>query len=255
MTNSFRGKRIWLIGASEGIGRSLAFRLAECGALLALSSRNELVLKELAGSLQTASLERDAPIIAPCDVRQEASVNQAFSSIMAQWKSFDILIYNAGYYEPMPAKKFDLPAIEAMVDVNLNGALRVLKNTLPVFLSAKAGHIALVGSIAGYRGLPNALGYGASKAALIHLAENLACDLLDTGIKVQIINPGFVKTRLTDKNNFHMPQLMTPEKASALIVDGLQSDRFEIRFPWLFSTFLKWARLLPARYYFRMVKV
>lgn len=249
MTHPLRGKKIWLIGASEGIGRALAIDLAKHGGHLALSARNETALKELADSL-----EGKTHMIAPCDVRNESSVDQAFSNIVAAWQKFDMLIYNAGSYEPMSTTKFDLPAIEAMVDVNFRGALRALKNTIPCFLAANTGHIALVGSIAGYRGLPNALGYGASKAALIHLAENLACDLYNTNIKVQVINPGFVKTRLTDKNNFTMPQIMTAEHAAAFIVKGLQSNRFEIRFPWLFSTFLKWIRLLPATLYFRLVK-
>lgn len=249
MTHSLRGKKIWLIGASEGIGRALALRLAESGALLALSARNETALNELASTLGST------PLVASCDVRDASTVDRAFTNIMDAWQNLDIVIYNAGYYVPMPSQKFDLPAIEAMVDVNFNGALRVLKNVIPCFLKARSGNIALVGSIAGYHGLPNALGYGASKAALIHLAENLACDLQGSGIKVQIINPGFVKTRLTDKNTFRMPQIMTPDKAADLIVKGLQTNRFEIRFPWLFSTLLKCMRWLPDRLYFSLVKL
>jgi short-subunit dehydrogenase len=154
----------------------------------------------------------------------------------------------------MSAQTFDMPRIQKMMDVNFGGAIRVLNHVLPDFIAANKGHIALVGSIASYRGLPSAVGYGASKAALVHLAENLAVDLQHTNIKIQIINPGFVKTQLTDKNNFDMPQIMKPQEAAEHIVRGLKSDTFEIAFPWLFSTLLKLLKFLPARIYFRIMQ-
>ena len=154
----------------------------------------------------------------------------------------------------MYAQTFDVPRIQKMMDVNFTGAVRVLNHVLPDFIGANKGHIALVGSIAAYRGLPGAIGYGASKAALLHLAENLAIDLQQTNIKIQLISPGFVKTQLTAKNNFKMPQLMEPADAAARIVRGLKSEKFEIVFPWLFSTILKIMSILPAKLYFRLMR-
>jgi short-subunit dehydrogenase len=141
-----------------------------------------------------------------------------------------------------------------MMNVNVRGAFRVLGCIIPEFRKRKEGHIVLIGSIAGYRGLPNSLGYGASKAALIHLAENLKSELLDDNIKVQVINPGFVKTRLTDQNTFFMPSLMTPEKAAVSITKAMEGNPFESHFPFLFANVLRWIGRLPYGLYFRLVK-
>ncbi len=243
-----KGKYIWLVGASEGIGAALAQKLAAAGAHVAVSARNEQALQALAGMLAVP------PLVLPLDVTDQTSVAAAWVRLNAEWPVIDMVIYNAGTYEPLDAHHFDLTKIERMVDVNFHGALRVLSFTVPHFLSRNAGHIALVGSVAGYRGLPAALGYGASKAAIIHLAENLKADLGATGIAVQIINPGFVKTGLTDKNDFSMPCIITAERAAEYIMKGLQSDRFEIHFPKRFSWILKFLSLLPAPLYFALLK-
>ncbi len=243
-----QGKRIWLIGASEGIGRALALQLSAQGAVLALSSRNQARLDEVR-VLCTGT----PPVLAPCDVTDTASVQSAWEVVAATWGAPDIVIYNAGIYEPMPAQRFNLHDVEGMVDVNFRGALRVLAHVIPAFIGQGRGHIALVGSIAGYRGLPDAMGYGASKAAIIHLAENLRCDLAPYGIRIQIINPGFVRTRLTDKNTFAMPEIISAEQAAAYIVKGLQSNGFEICFPPLFATIMKMLRIIPAGLYFKLV--
>jgi NADP-dependent 3-hydroxy acid dehydrogenase YdfG len=243
-----KGKNIWLVGASEGIGAALAVKLAAAGAHVALSARNEQALQALAGTLALP------PLVLPLDVTDQTSVDAAWSRLSAEWPNIDMMIYNAGTYEPLDAQHFDLTKIERMVDVNFHGALRVLSPILPNFLTRNAGHIALIGSVAGYRGLPAALGYGASKAAIIHLAENLKADLGATGITVQIINPGFVKTRLTDKNDFAMPFIITANRAAEYIMAGLESDRFEIHFPKRFSRILKFLSLLPSPLYFWLLK-
>ena len=165
----------------------------------------------------------------------------------------DIVIYNAGTYKPMDVQHFELEPVESMLDVNLRGAFRVVSLVIPAFLQRNAGHFVLVGSVAGYRGLPSAMGYGASKAGIMHLAENLKADLKTTKIRVQLVSPGFVKTRLTDMNDFKMPCIITAEKAAQYIVDGLESSRFEIHFPKRFSFVLKLLSLLPASLYFRLV--
>ena len=141
-----------------------------------------------------------------------------------------------------------------MIDVNLHGVLRVLSYVLPAFVARDAGTIVLTGSVAGYRGLPGALGYGLSKAALIHLAENLQIDLARTNVKIRLINPGFVKTQLTDKNDFAMPFIITPHAAAKAIMRGLRGNRFEIHFPKRFSYLLKLLRLLPNGLYVRLMR-
>lgn len=244
-----KDKKIWLVGGSEGIGKCLAQALAKEGAKLAVSARQQDKLQALVNEMSG-----DGHSMAVLDVQDAGSVALAYESLKANWGMPDMVIYNAGTYEPMYAQTFDVPRIQKMMDVNFNGAVRVLNHVLPDFIAANKGHIVLVGSIASYRGLPGAVGYGASKAALVHLAENLAVDLQRTDVQVQIINPGFVKTQLTAKNTFAMPQLMEPQEAAAHIVRGLKSSAFEIRFPWLFSTLLKLFRFLPAKIYFRIMR-
>ena len=159
------------------------------------------------------------------------------------------MIYNAGAYESMNARALDAGRMDAMLDVNYRGAVRMLEHVLPHFLARNAGRLVLVASVAAYRGLPNALGYGASKAALLHLAQNLRADLLDTGITVQVVNPGFVRTRLTAKNTFSMPFLLEPEAAARQLIAGMEGGRFEIHFPKRFTCVMKVLRLLPQGLY------
>ncbi len=246
---TLKNRHIWLLGASEGIGHAVAQLLAQQGAILALSARQHDKLELLA-----ASLAGSGHLVLPLDVQNAASVVAAYQSLRKAWGMPAMVIYNAGYYEPMTTQKFELALVEKMLDINVGGAVRVLAQILPDFIAANAGHIVLVGSIAAYRGLPGAIGYGASKAALLHLAENMAVDLQHTNIKVQIISPGFVKTRLTAKNDFAMPQIIEADQAARHIVAGLQSNQFEIAFPWGLSTLLKMLRWLPARIYFRLLR-
>jgi len=218
-----RGKRIWLVGASTGIGEALAIRLAEAGAQLILSARSETKIKTLAAHLRSSPSTSQHQAV-PIDVTDIQSVQAAWTTITAAGEGIDIFIYNAGTYEPMSAQQFDLAQAESMVDVNFRGALRVLSCVLPAFISQNKGHIVLVGSVAAYSGLPNAIGYGASKAALLHLAQNLRVDLANLSIKVQVVSPGFVKTRLTEKNKFPMPFILTPERAADRITRGLANS-------------------------------
>lgn len=247
--NPMAGKTIWIVGASEGIGAALAHALAHAGATLLLSARRADALAAVLASL-TPGDHRAFPL----DVTDAESVAVAWQAITSANGVPDMLVYNAGAYDPMDAQHFDLARIEKVLDVNLHGALRVLSHVLPAFLARGRGHIALVGSVAGYRGLPAAMGYGASKAAIIHLAENLKADLVGTGVEVQIVNPGFVRTRLTEKNDFTMPCIISPEQAAQAMVRGLQSDAFEIHFPKRFSWLLKCMAALPAPLYFWLLR-
>lgn len=244
-------RRVWLIGASDGIGAALARRLAAEGDVLALSARNgkkmQALLSELPGT---------GHLVLPLDVCDRPSITAAWKSIGESWAQYggiDLFIYNAGAYDPMGAKDFDLATVETIVEVNITGAFRALALILPSFVERNCGHIVLVGSIAGYHGLPNAMGYGASKAAINHLAENLKLDLADTRIKVQLVSPGFVRTRLTDKNEFPMPFLISADQAANSIVKGLRKNRFEIVFPWQMAAIFKFLGLLPQRLYFSLV--
>lgn len=237
-------KKIWLIGATEGIGRALALELGkDKNNFLILSGRNNDRLVELSKNF-------DDTLLMPLDVTNKQSVISAWEEIKNKATTIDTVIYCAGYYKPMSAINMEIDEIETMIDVNLTGAMRSLSCVIPEFVDKKKGHIVLIGSVAGYRGLPNSLGYGSSKAGLIHMAENLKCDLSEHGIKVQVINPGFVKTRLTDLNKFKMPSIMTPEDAAKCIVSNMNKNAFESRFPFLLGNLLKLMGNLPYWLYF-----
>ncbi|WP_299938172.1 SDR family NAD(P)-dependent oxidoreductase [uncultured Pelagimonas sp.] len=230
----FDGKTFWLIGASEGLGREIAKGLAQHGAHVVLSARSAHRLQDLLEVIGAAT-------VLPMDVTDPQSVARAVQEL----GPIDGVIYNAGAYEPMSAKAWDSQAALTMLDVNLTGALRVLGHVVPGFVEKNQGDITLIGSLAGYRGLPSAIGYGASKAALISLAETMRHDLKDTGVNVRIINPGFIKTRLTDKNSFAMPQLMAPEAAAKKVLHAMRGKRFRTDFPRPFSWGIKAFDMLP----------
>ena len=239
----WRGKRVWLVGASAGIGAAVARELAKRGTRLALSARS-------ADKLQ--ALEIADALILPCDATEAASLAAARERLLAQWGGVDLVVYLAGDYVPMRAEDFDLAKAEQVITVNFNGGLRLAATVLPDLPAG--GGIAFVASVAGYRGLPRALCYGPGKAALIHFAECLHLDLAARGIGVWVVNPGFVQTRLTARNDFAMPALLTPEEAAIATVDGFASGDFEIHFPKRFTRVLKLLSLLPYRWYFPLIR-
>lgn len=228
------GKTYWLVGASEGLGRELAKQLSAQGAHLVLSARNEERLESLCAELTNARA-------VPFDVTDADAVRRA---AVAAGK-VDGVIYNAGAYEPMNTMEWDAEAVMQMVDVNFLGALRVLGEIVPAFTQAGRGDITLIGSLAGYGGLPASIGYGASKAGLISLAETMRHDLRDSGVVVRVVNPGFIKTRLTQKNSFQMPMLMTPENASTHVLKAMCKNRFRTDFPAPFSWFIRVFSAIP----------
>ena len=241
--SDWQGRRVWLVGASTGIGAAMAQELAGRGARLALSARS-------ADKLQALGLA-DA-LLLPCDATDPASLAAAHQALRAAWGGLDLVVYLAGDYVPMGVDDFDPVRAEQVITVNFNAALRLTARVLPEL--QPGGGIAFVASVAGYRGLPRALCYGPGKAALIHFAECLHLELAARGIGVWVINPGFVRTRLTARNDFAMPALMSPEQAAAAAVDGFRRGRFEIHFPRRFTRVLKLLALLPYRWYFPLIR-
>ncbi len=235
------GKRYWLVGASSGIGRQLALCLAREGTAVAASARSEDALLSLVEDMEPVRTDLGGHAAVAFDVTDSAATIEAFRNVGA----VDGVIYCAGAYEPMSATRPDLEALERIVDVNLTGALRVLAACVPEFCRRGSGHVLLIGSLVGYRGLPDAWGYGATKAALMHLAECLLCDLDGSGVRVQICNPGFVESRLTEKNAFRMPFIMTAQEAAARIVRGIARNRHEIAFPFVMATAFRLLSALP----------
>ncbi len=239
---TFKAKTWWIIGASEGLGRAIAEQLDQEGARLILSARSKERLVALCDQLHDAT-----PLA--MDVTDAKSVSDA----VATAGEVDGVLYCAGLYDPMTAQTWEPAAAEAVCDVNFIGAMRVLGRVVPAMAQRDHGHIALIGSLAGFTGLPGAIGYGASKAAVMHLAQNLHRDLRDQDIKVQVINPGFIKTRLTEKNTFKMPMIQTPEEAARCCLKALRSNRFQSSFPAPFSWVFRIAAHLPRKLVSRMI--
>lgn len=230
----FLNKTYWLIGASEGLGRALAKRLDAEGAHLILSARNRERLDALNAELTSAT-------VLALDVTDGDSVRRAAQAV----GDVDGVIYNVGAYEPMGTTEWDSETALTMVNVNFTGAMRVLGEVVPRMVAQDRGDITLIGSLAGYRGLPAAIGYGASKAALVSLAETMRFDLRNSGVLVRLVNPGFIKTRLTLKNKFRMPMLMTPEDAAARVLKAMTMHRFRTDFPAPFSWVIRALAILP----------
>ena len=235
-------KRYWIVGASEGIGLALAEKMSEAGASLVLTARNKTRLKEIA-----STLPNDAEVL-PLDITDLNAVRQSVELL----KNVDGFVFCAGQYWPMPAENWNIEKLKSMIDVNLIGALHTLDVILPIFIAKNRGHLVFTGSLAGYRGLPGALGYGSSKAAIVNLSETLRYDLKGTAIKVQLINPGFVKTRLTDKNEFKMRQIMSPEVAAEKMFCNMNKNNFSSSFPAPFSWLFRASQLLPDSIYFKL---
>lgn len=240
----FAGKRYWIVGASAGLGRAVAKEVSKMGAEVILSARSEDALTALA-----AECPGKAEVV-PVDVSDPESVARAAEAA----GDLDGIVYLAGVYWPCSSTTFDGDKAAAMLDINLTGAARVLGHVVPTMVERDAGHIVLTGSLSGYRGLPGAVGYGASKAGLMSLAETMYADLRRTGIDVQLINPGFVRTRLTDKNDFNMPFIMEPERAAWAFVEHMQGDGFARNFPTLFSLLFRASQFLPDWLYYRLMR-
>ncbi|MGB9991533.1 SDR family NAD(P)-dependent oxidoreductase [Massilia sp. SM-13] len=244
---SWQGRYVWIIGASSGIGAALARELIASGAHVAVSARRPDALRQVAGGSPDA-------LVLPLDVTEPASVLAAHGVLRQHWPWLHMVVLVAGSYQPMRADQLDIRAAEELIDLNLRSVYRCLDVVLPGMLRQGSGGIAIVSSVAGYSGLPRALVYGPTKAALINLCESLYCDLHQKGLDVYMINPGFVATPLTARNDFPMPALMQPEAAAQRIARGMEKGRFHIHFPRRFTNLLRFARLLPYGLYFRLIR-
>ncbi len=240
------GRRVWIIGASSGIGADLARQLAAKGARVAVSARSERAIAELAGTLPNA-------VAAPADVTDVDSLRRAYARIVKAWEGVDLTLFVAGMYVPVRAWELDLDTARKQVEANLMGVFNGL-SVIMRDLVANRGAVGIVSSVAGYRGLPKSLVYGATKAALINLAETLYVDLQPKGVSVYLINPGFVETPMTAANDFRMPALIKSDEAAREIVSGLERGEFEIHFPKRFTNWLKLLRQLPYPAYFAAVR-
>jgi len=245
----WRGRTVWLVGASTGIGRATASALHAQGAKVVVSARN-------ADALNTFAAAHPGAMALPLDVTDAPAVKAAASSLAAQG-ALDCVLYCAGHYHAMDALHIDLADLVRHNEVNYLGALYLLDAVVPHLLArppnthtGQRGHISLMGSVAGYRGLPNSLAYGPTKAALINLAETLYLDLHRHAVGVSLINPGFVETPLTRQNDFKMPALITPVEAAREILKGWARGEFEIHFPKRFTRWMKALRLLPYPVFF-----
>lgn len=238
----WQGKRYWLVGASEGLGREVAFCLSRVGAEVIVSARSEDRLKEL-----VAELPGKASYIT-VDVTDRAAVEAA----AAQAGDLDGVVYLAGVYWPMKASEWDNEKADMMGEINYLGASRVVGSVIKDMVARGSGHIVLTGSLSGFRGLPGAIGYASSKAGMMALAESMQADLRTSPIEVQLVNPGFIKTRLTAKNDFNMPFIMSAEDAAREVFEHMNTDGFKKSFPMVFSWVFRLSQFMPDWMYYRL---
>tara|TARA_B000000441_G_C21653960_1_gene297021 strand:+ start:8 stop:769 length:762 start_codon:yes stop_codon:yes gene_type:complete len=244
MTN----KVIWITGGSSGIGKSLAYKFANEGWQVAISARRENLLKEISESNEKIKSF-------PLDVTDKVKCKEVFEQIKNYYGDLDVCFFSTGTWSPKEEKDIDVEQIENVFKVNFFGTINTIKAVEGHFKNKKNGIITIVSSIAGYRGLPNTTGYGPSKSALISLAESLYFDFERYNVRVCLVCPGFIKTPMTDKNDFKMPFLKTSEFAADKIYDGLiNKKQFEIHFPKELTLTLKFFKLLPSKIYFYLVK-
>jgi NAD(P)-dependent dehydrogenase (short-subunit alcohol dehydrogenase family) len=244
------GKIAWVTGASSGIGEALSIGLARTGWTVAASARRRDRLAELAARSEAAGRIHSFPV----DVTDEPAVRSAVATIEERLGPIEAAVFNAGDYTPMPARDLDTALCRQLMEVNYLGVVYGIGAVLPRQLERRVGRILINASVAGYRGLPGAAPYGASKAALINLAESLRAELHGSGVTIRVINPGFVRTPLTAKNDFAMPALLDPQSAADEILRAFDGDGFEITFPKRFTYLMKLMRCLPYRWYFPLLR-
>tara|TARA_B100000575_G_scaffold156662_1_gene125058 strand:+ start:604 stop:1365 length:762 start_codon:yes stop_codon:yes gene_type:complete len=240
-------KTIWITGGSTGIGKALAIKFASKGWNVAVSARRTELLTELSSDYENISSF-------PLDVTNKTQCKEVFEIIKNKYENLDICFFSTGTWNPIKEKDIDVEQIENVFKVNFFGTVNTIKSVEQYFKERKSGTITIVSSIAGYRGLPNSTGYGPSKSALNNLAESLYFDFKRYGVRICLVSPGFIKTPMTDKNDFKMPFLKTTEYAAEKIYDGLiNKNVFEIHFPKSLTLILKFLSFLPSKIYFGLL--
>ncbi len=243
---SINQKKIWITGASSGIGKAVAEKFASEGWRVAVSARRKEILENMAKNQNIFSF--------PLDITDQEQINNIFKNILNDFGSLDLCLFSSGTYEPKDEQKIDPEKIRNVINVNFLGVIDCVKAVEEYFKNKKSGHISIVSSIAGYRGLPNSSGYGPSKAALTNFCESIYFDFKKFGVKVSVISPGFIKTPLTEKNEFPMPFLKTVDYAADKVFKGLvKTNAFEIHFPKGLTLTLKFLRILPYKIYLFLV--
>lgn len=241
----------WVTGAGKGIGRAVTLHLVRAGWTVAASARTRADLDALAQAAESGS-GRAVPFV--LDISDAEAVTRVLGAIERDCGPVDLAILNAGTHEPIDGAAFDAAVVRTLVETNLMGTVHCLEPLIARFVGRGAGRIAVVASLAGYRGLPTASGYGATKAALINMCEALRTELLPRGVVLSVVNPGFVRTPLTDRNAFPMPFLVDVDTAARRIVDGLATGRFEVTFPRRFAYMVKFLRILPYGLFFAITR-
>ena len=241
-------KNIWITGASSGIGKALAIKFANEGWQVAASARRESLLKEL--SNQYTNIQSF-----PLDVTDSDKCKSVFKDIVDKFENIEICVFGTGIHDPQSEKKFNLEKIKKIMEVNFFGTMNSINSVYDYFGQRKVGQISIISSVAGYRGLPAAGAYCASKSALTSFAESLHFEMKRKNVRVSLISPGFIKTPMTDQNDFPMPMIKSPEFAADQIYNGLiKKSGFEIHFPKVFTFFMKFLRILPSSIYFRFLE-
>jgi short-subunit dehydrogenase len=241
-------KVIWITGASSGIGKSVALKFAKEGWIVAASARRKKLLEQL------QSVNENIYSF-PLDVTDKYECKNVFNNILKEFNKIEICLFCTGIHDPLSEKKFNLDKIRKIIEVNFFGIMNTVDSIYEYFKGKKSGQISIVSSVAGYRGLPGAAAYCSSKSALISFAESLHFEMKRFNVRVSIINPGFIKTPMTDENNYTMPMIKSPEYAANQIYKGLiKSNDFEIHFPKKFTFLMKILKILPSSLYFRIVK-
>ncbi|EFL90879.1 SDR family NAD(P)-dependent oxidoreductase [Ahrensia sp. R2A130] len=240
-------KHVWITGASSGLGENCARKLAEQGCHVSISARSEDKLNAIADGNSNIS-------VYPCDVTDREKMNAVKDEMEAAHGPVDLVILCAGAWFQSSLTEMKPENFQKTLDVNIMGVVNGLDAVLPDMIARGEGHISWVSSVAGYGGLPNSASYGATKAALINMAEGSHGELARKGIALSVINPGFVRTPMTDKNDFPMPFLMEPEDAADKMIAGLKAKKFEIAFPWQLVWILKFLNILPYWLYLRIIQ-
>tara|TARA_R110002126_G_scaffold9595_6_gene43200 strand:+ start:1384 stop:2172 length:789 start_codon:yes stop_codon:yes gene_type:complete len=242
----------WVTGASSGIGYAIALKLCAEGYTVVATARSGEKLEQLANDVTSANLSGKV-IPRPGDVTDSTQMANIVTDIADNLGGLALAILNAGVYIPVNADNLQISDFEKTFAVNLTGVVNGLVPVVDAMKNQAKGQIALVSSVTGYGGLPTSAAYGATKAAVINMAESLKFDLDDMNIRIQIINPGFVRTAATDQNEFEMPSIVSAEEAAGRIAQGLKRNHFEITFPKRFTYVLKFINLMPYRIYFALV--